>query len=113
MIDPSLIGGTPFNNRTALVDLAGILEIYHGVLAETISRTTTVEVKRYPLGTGIGTPDWLDALTKQHASERFALGLIAPASFSDFNLKDASEFASFVFILSQDLDQIRIAAGVT
>jgi hypothetical protein len=111
MLSPGLIGSTPFRNRTALNDLAGILELYHATLAETIARTTGVAVKKYPLGTP-GGPDWLDALTKQHASERAALGLPGPTDFSSFDLKDAAEWASFTFLLSSDLQAIRDAAGV-
>jgi len=93
--------------------LVGVLDLYHAALAETISRTTGVAVKKYPLGNGRGEPDWLDALTKQHADEAAALGLIGPPSFGDFNLKDASEFASFTFLLANDLQRLRIAAGLT
>ena len=114
MLDPSLLGSTPFNNRTALVDLGGILELFHSALAETIARTTAVAVKKYPLGDPRGgSRDWLDALTKQHQSEASALGLIGPPDFTDFNLRDPSEFASFTFLLANDLQRLRIAAGLS
>jgi hypothetical protein len=112
VIDPGLIGGTPFNNRTALIDLQGIVDLYHAALAETIARKTGVAVVKYPLGSGIGSPAYLDALTKQHAAEANALGLVGPPSFSEFNLRDPSEFASFTFLLGNDLERLRIAAGL-
>ena len=112
VIDPALFASTPFNNRTALIDLAGQLELYHRVLAETISRTTQQAVKMYPLGAGRGEPAWLDALTKQSADERRVLGLAPPPDYSVFDLRDPSEWASFCFILSGDLQAVRIAAGV-
>jgi hypothetical protein len=113
LIDPGLIGGTPFNNRTAFTDLVGTVYLYHAALAQTIARTTGVAVTLYPLGDGkIGDPFYLDALTKQHASEANALGLIGPPSFSEFDLRDPSEFASFTFLLGNDLERLRKAAGL-
>src|SRR5947209_4020447 len=106
MLSTSLLASTPFNNRTALVDLAGILELYHAALAASIARTTGGAVRKYPLGNGRGDPDWLDALTKQHAAEADALGLIGPPSFGDFNLRHAGEFASFTFLLANDLQRL-------
>lgn len=70
-------------------------------------------MKKYPLGNGRGEPQWLDALTKQHADEARALGLIAPPDFSDFNLRDPSEWASFTFLLANDLQRLRSAAGLS
>lgn len=98
---------------TAFRDLAGTLELYHRALAETIARTTGVAVRAYPLGNGLGEQDWLDALTRQHADEAAALGIAGPPSFGDFSLRDPSEWASFTFLLSNDLQRLRIAAGLT
>ena len=91
----------------------GSVYLYHAALAETIARTTGVSVKLLAIGDGkIGDPLYLDALTKQHASEAAALGLIGPPSFSDFQLTDPSEFASFTFSLAQDLQRLRVASGL-
>lgn len=112
MLSPSLLGSTPFNNRTAIVDFAGILELYHQALCETISRNFAVAVVKYPLGSGRGEPEWLDALTKQHAAESNAMGLAGPPSFSEFDLKDGAEWASFTFLVANDLERLRRAAGL-
>lgn len=84
----------------------------HAQLAPVISERTGVGVRRYPLGSGGGSPDWLEAITRQHADERSALGLIAPVDYTEFRIKDAAEWASFVFLLANDLQQIRVAAGL-
>lgn len=113
MLSPSLLGSTPFNNRTALVDLAGTIDLYHQALCETISRNFGVPVVKYPLGSGRGEPEWLDALTKQHAAEANAMSLAGPPSFSEFDLKDPAEFASFTFLLANDLERLRRVAGLS
>src|SRR5258707_13170974 len=112
MLSPSLLGSTPFNNRTALVDFAGILDLYHQALCEPISRNFAVAVVKYPLGSGRGENEWLDALTKQHAAEANAMGLAGPPSFSEFDLKDPSEFASFTFLVANYLHPLRRAPGL-
>lgn len=112
MIAPSLIASTPFNNRTALADLAGIVTIMHQTFAETIARNTGRAVKNLPLGSGYPGREWLDALTKQSASERLALGMAPPTDFTEFDVHDPAEWASFVFLLGNDLEEIRATVGV-
>lgn len=113
MLDPSLFSGVPFHNRTAFADAAGTLDLYHAVLADAIARLTQTPVRKYPLGNGRGEKEWLTALTRQHADEAQALGLPGPPDFTDFSLGDPSEWASFWFIVANDLQRIRIAAGVS
>ncbi len=112
MLAPSLISATPFRNRTAWRDMCGVVDMYHQVLTDTISRTLRVAVLRLPLGDGDGGPAWLDALTRQHVAECQALAIDLPTPFTEYNLADAAEFASFTFQLANDLQRIRIAAGV-
>lgn len=106
------MSATPFRNPTAWKDLTGQLDLYHAVLAQTISETFGISVIKLPLGDGRADAAWLDALTRQFASECQALALDGPASYSEFDLKDPGEFASFTFQLSNDLQRVRVAAGV-
>jgi hypothetical protein len=114
MLAPSLLASTPFRNRTAFNDMVGILALYHAALAQTIARNTGTGVKLLPIGNANGgDAAWLDALTKQTQSETDALGIAGPGSYSEFDLRDPSEFASFTFIVAEDLERIRKAAGLS
>ena len=112
MIGTALLASVPFRNPTALADYIGTLTMIHQDLAETISRQTASAVKLYPLGTAYGDSPWLFALEQQHADEARALGIAPPPSFADFELSNEAEWASFTFLVSQDLERIRLAAGV-
>ena len=112
MISTRLLATVPPNNRTAFSDYAGILAFYHQALAEQIQRTTGVAVRLFPLGNGRGEPTWLDALTRQHRDEAVALGIAAPPDFTEFDVSDPAEFASLTWTVAQDLERLRLAAGL-
>lgn len=112
MIDPTIISATPFENTTAFVDLAGMLAIMHQQIAETVSALTQVAVRLYPLGNGRGEKPWLQSLTQQMQAECSALAIQQPPDFSDFDLHDEAEFYSWTFLLGNETDRIRQAAGI-
>jgi hypothetical protein len=112
MMSPTLLASVPYRNRTAFADAVSILANYHTVLADTIGRQTGRAVVLYPLGDGRGEREWLQALEQQHAAEARALGIAPPPSLSDFNLGDPTEWASFWWIMSEDLERLRLASGI-
>ena len=111
MVDPSLWGGLPYNNRTAWIDFTGQLQIYHQVLAEAIHRATGVSVRTLPLGTG-GDRNWLEALQAQYEEEATALAIAAPVDLRSYNLERREDFNSWTFLISQETRRLRIAAGL-
>ena len=113
MLDFALINATPYRNPTAFRDLAGILAIGHQNIAEAASRISQEAVPLYPLGDGRpGDKNWLFALQQQMNAECKALIITQPTDLSDFNLNDESEFYSFTFLLGNEMERIRLAAGV-
>lgn len=113
MIDFSLVSATPFRNPTAFRDLAGILAINHQAIAEAIERQTQEPVTVYPLGDGRpGDKSWTFALQQALNAECRALAIAQPSDLSDFNLNDEAEFYSFTFLLGNEMERIRIAAGI-
>lgn len=112
MIEPGLLGGTPFRNPTALADLAGTVYLVHMALAQSIAQTTGRAVRLLPLGNGRGEPEWLAALTEQHTGEAHALGIATGPDFSEYDLNDPAAFASFTWVLGQDLTRLKRAAGI-
>jgi hypothetical protein len=113
MLDFSLVSATPFRNRTAFKDLAGILAVAHQNLAEAITRLSGQAVPMYPLGDGTPTdPNWRFALQQQMNGECQALIITQPTNLEDFDLSDEAEFYSFTFLLGNEMERIRIAAGL-
>lgn len=113
MLDPAVISGTPFNNRTAYLDVSGTLLLMHRVIAETIARDFTVAVRLMPLGQpNITDKAFLQALQAQHADECRALAIAPPPDLQSYDLRDEAQFAAWTFALSNDLARIKSAAGV-
>lgn len=111
MIDFSLLSATPFKNQTAFRDMMGLLTIAHQDFAETITRNTGNGVPVYPFASAKDT-DLLFALQQQLVAECRALFIAQPTDLSDFNLREESEFYSFTFLLGNEMERIRIAAGL-
>ena len=112
MIDPRLFASVPFKNPTAWVDFTGTFFLYHRALVDRIFATTSQTIRLGNLGDGGGAP-WLLALQRQHEAEAAALGLDSPPSFVDYDLRNAEDFASFMFLLSEDLVRLRQASGLS
>lgn len=106
MISPKLFASVPHGDTTALIDLAGTVEMYVRGLVEEAGLAVTL----LPIGT-IGGQAWLDAVQEQMTKIGEALGL--PVSdLASYDLRDAADFASWTFTLSNALESFRIAAGV-
>jgi hypothetical protein len=117
MIDFSIVSSTPFKNPTAFRDLCGLLAINLQDIAEVVERTTAAvdqeAIAIYPLGDGTpGDRNWLFALQQQLNALCRGLLIEQPTDLSDFNLRDESEFYSFTFLLGNELERIKIAAGL-
>lgn len=113
MLDPKLLASVPFNNLNAWRDFTGVLERYHRGLAHAVFLLNGKNYRILPLGDGSGGPEWLQAVQSQHAEAAKALALAPPPDLQSYSLRDKSDFASFCWILSQDLERLRKAAGIT
>lgn len=112
-LDPRLISGTPWKNRTAYADLSGILALTHRAIAQQISLDLQVAVRYMPLGSADITSDsFLFALQSQMADECRALAITPPADIQSFDLTDESEFASWSFLVASETSRIKSSAGV-
>jgi hypothetical protein len=110
-IDPRVFGSTPFGNKTALLDLAGTLDLFMKAVARGTFIQTGLTFRTYPLGTP-GGPEWLDAVQKTFNGASAALGLPPPPDLQSYSLDQPADFASWVFILGQTSQSLRIAAGL-
>ena len=112
MIDPILLASVPHRNLTAFRDLTGTLEMMHRAIAQSAFGLTGTAYRVLPLGDGRGEASWLQALQQQHEAAALALGLQAPADLSSYDLTEPEQWASFTWILAQDLRRLRDAAGL-
>lgn len=113
MLDPILIASVPHRNLTAFRDLSGTIESMHRAIAQAAFGLTGTAYRILPLGDGRGDASWLQALQAQHEAAAQALSLTPPADLSSYDLREADQWASFTWVLSQDLIRLRDAAGVT
>jgi len=113
MLDPVLFASIPHRNLTAWRDATGTLEMMHRAIAQAAFGLTGTAYRILPLGDGRGDAAWLQALQAQHEAAAQALSLTPPADLSSYDLREADHFASFTWVLSQDLIRLRDAAGVT
>lgn len=112
MIDPALLASTPFDNRTAYRDLIGQIALLHNALIPAIAALTGAAVKRMPIDANADAADLLQSIQAQHAAEAVALGIAAPPDLESFDLEDPADFASWTFVISNDLTRLKAAAGV-
>ena len=111
MLDPTLFGGLPFGNKTAWIDFTGQLQLYHQSLALAIHQTTGISVRVLPLGTG-GDENWLEAVQTQYEEEAAALGIAAPVDLRSYNLERREDFHAWSWLIAQETNRLRAAAGV-
>lgn len=111
MIAPTLWAGTPHDNRTALLDMAGTLELWFRGLAQTIHALTGTAVRVSPIGVPGGTA-WLQSIQAMCAEAANALGLSPPPDLASYDLRDESDFQSWMFTMSQEGERLRVAAGL-
>lgn len=110
-VSPTLWAGVPFANKTALDDWAGTYELWCRELAQAIFATNGKTVRVWPLGT-YGGKDWLQAVQQQNVEFANALGLAPPGDLASYDFRDASDFASWFFLVSQISESFRVAAGL-
>lgn len=112
MLNPTLLASTPFKSRTAYEDFIGqCILLYNAIIPATILKTGKVP-KRIPIDASQPPWDLLQGIQSQHTSLALALGLAAPPDLQSFDLKDASQFASWTFLVGNDLARLKLAAGV-
>lgn len=111
MEDPRLWASTPFNNQTAWTDFVGRLDLYHRALARRVFAATGKTYRVYPLGDGGGRA-WLEAVQSTYRNAAVALGVQAPPDLESYDLKQAGDFASWTFIISQETRRLALAAGL-
>lgn len=111
MIAPQMWSNLPFGNRTAWRDFVGTHWLWHRAVAEQVRRTTGIGYRVYPIGDGYGSA-WLDAVQQTYTNAAAALGLSPPGDLRSYDLSRAEDFASWTFLLSNEAERIRQAAGV-
>ncbi len=112
MMDPTLLAGTPFRNRSAFEDLVGTVSFMHNALIQSTVTLTGIPPTRYALDPAAPQADLLQAIQAQHASLAESLGIAQPSDLQSFDLTDATDFASWTFLLADDLTRLRDAAGI-
>lgn len=112
MIDPSLIAGTPFRSKTAFEDLMGTINLIHDGLIVAVNTLTGAAVAKYPFDAYENQDDFLEQIQQQHRALSRALGIPDPPDLQSFNLRDESEWVSWIFLLAADLTRLKDAAGV-
>jgi hypothetical protein len=100
-----------FGNKTAWTDFCGTLDLYHRALSKAVFTATGKTVRTAPLGTPGGS-EWLAALQAVYNSEGQALGIAIP-DLQSYDLRQAEDFASFTWTLSQITQSLRKAAGLS
>lgn len=112
MLTPTLLASTPFRSKTSYEDLIGeCVKFYNAFIPATILKTGKTP-KRIPIDAQMPPWDLLQAIQSQHTSLALALGLAPPVDLQSFDLKDASQFSSWTWLLSNDLQRLKLAAGV-
>ena len=111
------------------MDMCGWLETYRRVLSAAVFAKTSKTYRDSNLGDGSGlfalgysptkkwneavpTGDYLNSLQQTLGNACTALGITQPQDISSFDLRDSSEWASFTWVLSQELRRISTAAGI-
>src|SRR5438128_2540970 len=129
MLDSRQIASTPYKNLTSLMDLTGHLETFRRVLSARVFALTGKTYRDANLGDGSGlfalgysptkkwseavpTGDYLQSLQQTLGNAATALGIAQPQDLSSYDLRDSSEWASFTWVLSQELRRISTAAGI-
>ena len=112
MLDPRILAGTPHRSKSSFEDLLGQVVLMHSAFITQIIAATGNTPARYPMDAGQKTEDLLQAIQAQHVSEARALGISAPPDLQSFDLKDATQFASWTLLLGNDLYRIKQAVGI-
>lgn len=113
VIDPKLFAQVPHKNRTAYRDMIGALDLMHTqwIIPAIIAQTGKIP-ERFPFDADSDPEETLEAIQSQHASEAAALGIAPPPDLATYDLREASDWASWTFLVSQDLTRLRLAVGI-
>jgi hypothetical protein len=112
VLDPNILAGTPFRNKTAYEDMIGTISTIHDGLIEAVSNLTQTSPAKYVLDANSPMDETLETIQSQSQALSRALGIDDPPDLQTFNLRDQSEWVSWTFVVAQDLNRIKIAAGV-
>lgn len=112
MLGPVAWAGTPFGNRNAFTDLAGSMELWFRGLGDAIHALTGVSTYTPPIGAGIGSPAWLLSVQQMVQSACAALQIAPPPDLASFDLRAQDDFTSWVYVMSQQGERLRLAAGL-
>lgn len=112
-LDPTLLSGVPFQSRTAALDLSGQIFLLCRAITEKVSRDFGVACSLYPLGgADLKSESYLAALQAQLSAITTALALAPSPDVQSFDLDDESEWASWTYLVSGELNRLKLAAGV-
>lgn len=111
MMSPAMWADVPFGNRTALRDFQGYHAIWHQVVAETSARAGFA-YQVYPLGDAVGSPIWQDIHQREHVNANAALGITGPPLLTDYDFKDRTAFATFMWVHANESIRLATAAGI-
>ncbi len=108
-----LFASVPFRDQTAFRDFAGTFYLYHRALADTVFRTTGKQYAVLPIGDGRGEQEWMRAVQQTHQNASLALGIASPPDLTSFDLSKEADHTAWFFALSNDLERLRLSAGLT
>ena len=111
MIAPTMLSGTPFGSRTALLDFAGTLEIFMRGIADAAFQLTGESVRVSPIGVPGGAA-WLQSIQSMCVSAADTLGIAPPPDLASYDLTSESDFTSWMYAISQEAERLRVAAGI-
>jgi hypothetical protein len=102
----------PRHNRTAWLDFLGTHGLWwQQTVLPTIFDLTGVAVVAPGISDG-GGDEWLAAVQRQYTDACEALGIEPPPDLTSYDLRRASDHASWTFLLSQSAKRIQFAAGI-
>lgn len=110
-IDPTLWASTPYQQSTALVDFAGMLELWFRALADHVFLDFGSTFRVFPLGEP-GQAEWLQAIQAQFTEAALAIGIPPPVDLASYDLRAEDDHLSFFFVLSQEARALRAASGL-
>ena len=107
----ALFASVPFGDRTAFSDFGGQIEFYFIALSQATKALNLTPFRLLPLGTP-GSKEWLSGMQQQVDAASQVLG-VGSVDVGEYDLRDPNDHASFCFVLSQVLDSLRLAAGLS
>lgn len=110
--DPRMWSSLPFRNRNAWSDFVGRHYLFHIALQRQVFAVTGNSYTVPPIGDGNMSAEWLQAVQNVYVGAAKALGTPPPPDLQSYNLRDAGDFASWTFVVSETARQLRQVAGL-